>query len=80
MVSSNPVRFCMSTYIRNESPSREASYHTLFYYNLRLCRRFSSRYTHGKPVIGTAVVSLSLAGRNGSIVPFARHNIMVSNY
>ena len=40
--------------------------------------RFPLRYTYGKPVLGTAVVYLSIAGRDGRIVPFARHNIMVS--
>lgn len=38
------------------------------------------RYTFGKPVIGRAVVSLSIAGRNGTIVPFGEHRISVSVY
>ena len=31
-------------------------------------------------MVGTAVVHLSILGRNGQIVPFATHNIMVSFY
>ena len=43
----------------------------------RLCQSLL-RYTYGKPVIGTAVVNLAIAGRNGTSVPFAKHAIVVS--
>ena len=42
---------------------------------------FLSRYTYGKPVVGTAAVFLSISGRNYTddvVVPFARHAFLVS--
>jgi len=37
----------------------------------------TTRYTYGKPVVGSAVVHLSIAGHNGTIVPFAKHNFLL---
>ena len=39
---------------------------------------FLSRYTYGKPVRGTAVVYLSIAGFDGQIIKFGKHTIVVS--
>ncbi|KAL9988942.1 hypothetical protein ACROYT_G003438 [Oculina patagonica] len=37
----------------------------------------TTRYTYGKPVLGVAVVYLSMALLNGQIKPFARHNVLL---
>ncbi|KAM7441116.1 hypothetical protein ABFA07_009760 [Porites harrisoni] len=37
----------------------------------------TARHVYGKPVIGTAVVYLSMVARNGKNVPFAKHAILL---
>ncbi|KAJ7334577.1 hypothetical protein OS493_014901 [Desmophyllum pertusum] len=39
--------------------------------------KITSRYTYGKPVRGTAVVYLSIAGFDGQIIKFGKHTIVL---